>query len=382
MTTSEAAQRFERACGRRWHLPSSFRAALRAQRHRFVAASLLAIALGNAAPTRADSAPDLIEFGVSEPRERFRRGVELYREGSYDAALAEFQKAYELAPDYRVLYNLAQVQAERHDYVAGLRLLDDYVAKGSSQIPESRMAQVESTRTRLRSRIATLWVNSPIEGAEVLVDGRIAGKLPLTTPILLNAGVHHVTLRKPGLEVAARELTIAGNETVKFEFPIAAEVSRTQAPVPATTVVPAKVDVDLRVRNDPAPMSMADDTQSGEASAVRTPMWLALISTAVFTGGAATFGALVSAKNDSLERELAAFPADRGRVATLNSQLKRDAALFDVFLLGATVSAGVAVYFALSAASSNTETRAYASAARTRESNAAVQRRTAVAPSP
>ena len=48
------------------------------------------------------------EPALGEARERFQRGVDLYKEGSFDAALAEFNKAYELAPNFRVLYNMAQ----------------------------------------------------------------------------------------------------------------------------------------------------------------------------------------------------------------------------------------------------------------------------------
>jgi tetratricopeptide (TPR) repeat protein len=70
----------------------------------------LAALLSCAVTARAD-AP--LEPDTSEARMRFTRGVKLYHEGSYDAALAEFTKAYRLAPNYRVLYNLAQVQAER-----------------------------------------------------------------------------------------------------------------------------------------------------------------------------------------------------------------------------------------------------------------------------
>src|SRR4051794_6696164 len=45
----------------------------------------------------------------TDPKEeaiaRFKRGLELHGEGDFSAALIEFRKAYELAPQYRVLYN-------------------------------------------------------------------------------------------------------------------------------------------------------------------------------------------------------------------------------------------------------------------------------------
>ena len=52
---------------------------------------LLASAVALAEPALADPS------NMDEARTRFQQGVELYREGSFDAALAEFQKAYELA---------------------------------------------------------------------------------------------------------------------------------------------------------------------------------------------------------------------------------------------------------------------------------------------
>ena len=319
------------------------------QRRGAALAALLALELIQPASLRADRPPDESETHADEPRERFKRGVELYRDGSYDAALAEFQRAYALSPDYRVLYNLAQVQAERHEYVAGMKLLDDYLAQGSSQISESRMAQVASTRARLERMIATLWVISPAAGAEILVDGLPTAKVPLTTPLMLNAGVHRVQLRKPGYETAVRELTIAGSETVHLEFALAPEHSSVERRATAGPLVPAKVDVDLRVRSDPPAVPLASERERYvRVSSHQTPMWVALMSTAVLTGAAATFGALVATSNASLARELSALPADRERVAGLESQLRRDAALLDTCVIGAVISAGAAVYFALS----------------------------------
>ena len=48
--------------------------------------------------------------------------------------LAEFMRAYELLPNYRVLYNIGQVQLERHDYVAALHAFDDYLEQGARDV--------------------------------------------------------------------------------------------------------------------------------------------------------------------------------------------------------------------------------------------------------
>ena len=93
---------------------------------------------------------------VAQARQHFARGVELYRGGAYDAALAAFTRAYELAPTYRILYNLAQVQAQRQDYVQALELFARYLGEGAAapaeaRIPDARVAEVEAEMTELRA---------------------------------------------------------------------------------------------------------------------------------------------------------------------------------------------------------------------------------------
>jgi tetratricopeptide (TPR) repeat protein len=95
-------------------LPRSFR---------LVALLLLALGAGMtvATPARAESAPEEVDPAArKEASERFRRGVKLYRDADYVAALVEFKRAYELAPNFRVLYNLGQTSRQLKDYAAAL----------------------------------------------------------------------------------------------------------------------------------------------------------------------------------------------------------------------------------------------------------------------
>ena len=69
---------------------------------------------------------------------RFKRGLELYKDGAFAAALIEFRKAYEIAPNYRVLYNIGQVCSEMQDYVCAVRSFDAYLAQATDLTPERR----------------------------------------------------------------------------------------------------------------------------------------------------------------------------------------------------------------------------------------------------
>jgi len=45
----------------------------------------------------------------TEAASRFKKGLELFKDGDYQAALIELRRANELAPNYNVLYNIGQV---------------------------------------------------------------------------------------------------------------------------------------------------------------------------------------------------------------------------------------------------------------------------------
>ena len=291
------------------------------------------------APLLADDSGSSVEWGVEDARERFRRGVDFYREGSYDAALAEFSKAYEISPDYRVLYNLAQVQNERRDYAAALRLVDDYVKRGRGEIDEARLEQVRNWRPRLKIRVAALWVHCQLDGVELLIDGIPAAKLPQTTPLLVNAGVHHLQLRRHGYESVTRELVVAGSENVHVELPTPTQIGGASATVVSveTLVEPPRqaATIDLNARAAPLPVN-------------QTPLWISLISTVVLVGGAATFGVLAASYDSQLDRELDHLPADRDRVAQLRSQIETGATLCDALGAAAVIAGGISVYLALS----------------------------------
>lgn len=148
---------------------------------------------------------------VTEARERFGRGVELYRAGEYEAALAEFQRAYELAPHYSVLYNIGQVQHHLDRNPEAVANLERYLAQGGSQIPASRRAEVDATLNRLERLVGSILVvvGTP-ENATVLVDGVESGNSPLTEPIRVGAGRHTVELRAEGFLPLSRVVTVAG----------------------------------------------------------------------------------------------------------------------------------------------------------------------------
>ncbi|HEY6459174.1 MAG TPA: hypothetical protein VIY73_03455, partial [Polyangiaceae bacterium] len=61
------------------------------------------------APASASGpAPSSDLSDLTQAREHFGRGVRMYQEDDFRGALIEFSRAYELAPNWAVLYNVGQ----------------------------------------------------------------------------------------------------------------------------------------------------------------------------------------------------------------------------------------------------------------------------------
>ena len=280
---------------------------------------------------------------TSRARSHFQRGVGFYEERNYDGALAEFSRAHELVPNYRVLYNLAQTQAERHDYVEAIRLLGEYLEQGGAEIPVARREAAEREREGLLERITRVQIESNIGGAELWVDGRPRGVVSSRHTLQLNAGMANVRLEKPGYAPVSRQLTIVGGDSVLVQMhldPIAAAETLARPP--------AGVNVDPRA------------TESTANSA----LWVSAGATTLLAGATATFAVLAARENSALGRELRQYQESPTQLDDTRSRVRTYASLTDAFGVATLVGLGATVFFAV--ADSDEDARATARADRVR----------------
>lgn len=271
------------------------------------------------APAAAPPAAD-----VESARGHFQKGVRLYKERSFDAALAEFERAYELAPDYRILYNLGQVQMERHDYVAALERFREYLKRGGAALTAGRRAEVDSQLTDLAGLVASLTVVVEPEGADLVVDGVSVGTLPIRESVLVNAGVHNVAVRKAGYAPAQRTITVAGGDRQRLNISLDREAAldKTEA---SDLLAP-------RVREVPN----------------RTRLWISVAAAGALGLTAGILAVRANSIKTEFDNDLNTFPGDAHRIAEDRSRLRLYAGLTDGFGVAALVAGAFATYFALS----------------------------------
>jgi hypothetical protein len=144
-----------------------------------------------------------------EARARVQRGIELFDEGNYRLALVELERAYEILPSAKVLYNIGQVHLQLGQYAAAQKALRTYLE--DPEIPAERRAEVEKDLAMIATRVATITVESNVPNAEVTINDQPAGRTPLRA--VIDAGDSRVVVSLAGYEPRSETLKLAGGDT-------------------------------------------------------------------------------------------------------------------------------------------------------------------------
>jgi tetratricopeptide (TPR) repeat protein len=163
---------------------------------------------------RADSAAK----ARAEAKKHFDRAMELNNDGQVAEAVIEFKRAYEIAPQHTVLYNLGQAYITLAKPVEAVAALQRYLDEGGKDIKPARRAEVEQEIARQTTRIATLEIRGLPDGAQVRVNGADVGKAPLGKWISVGIGDHVVSATAEGYDPAEVKVTVAGEDRKTVEL--------------------------------------------------------------------------------------------------------------------------------------------------------------------
>lgn len=284
------------------------------------AVALLAL---TALPVHADTRTDADKH--------FRRGVELYKDKDFATALVEFQRAYEIAPDTKTLYNIAELQGQLQDYAGALKSFQRYLSEGGKKLPLQRKRDVEKEIDKLKQRVATLTVTTSEPGATVAIDDVATGTSPLPEPIVVSAGKRKVTATITGRPPVTEVLTLAGGDT--------RTLSLTIPPLETKVVVTRE------------PPSLAGPV-------------IAWAGTGVLTAGAVVTGIFALGASSDLKEKLAAYPGDAKAISSAHSKALAFGITNDVLSGLALAAGGVSIWLTVRQQRAASDTKTPAPAAR------------------
>lgn len=271
-------------------------------------AAALALSVTLLLPGVAQAADDDTEAAdpTEEASERFRRGVKLYKDEDYVAALVEFKRAYELAPNYRVLYNLGQTSRGLKDYASALTAYQQYLDEGGDEIDDDRRKEVEKIVEDLTARVGKLTITTNVDGAEVQIDDEVVGVTPLDEPIIVNIGKRRVGASRDGYAPAKRLIEVAGRDELDVELALTDLTQK--GPAPANPMMPA------------------------EESHVPVAGIVALSITTACGIGAGVLGGLALSAKSERDEALAAFPGNPQAITDAKSKTDTMALATDIMI--------------------------------------------------
>jgi hypothetical protein len=255
---------------------------------------------------------------VAAARQHFADGLKLYKDGDFDAALVQFERAYAIKPNYKVLYNIAQTYFQLREYVEARDDMASYLKEGGSAIDPERQAAASKDLADLEQRVARVTVTVNVAGATVLVDGKKVGVTPLSEPISVSEGQRTISVEAPNRGARARLVRVAGGEqqalTLDFE----------EAP---PTVIVKQVSA-------PPP---------GKRSGLGAGFWSTAIGAVVLGGGAGATGYFALHEQNDNKDQQKQFGVSPSTLQDSNNRAKNLALTSDILSGAAIVCAGVAV---------------------------------------
>jgi hypothetical protein len=236
--------------------------------HILGAAALLTIGWGvTARPARAgDSA---------EAEALIRQGVELRAQKKDERALPLFEKAYQLSRTPRTAGQLGLVEMALGYFVDAEKYLGEALASPDHPWVAKNLATLKAQLATAKSQIGELYVIGEPNGAEVLVNGKAVGKLPLSTPIRLDKGRAEVQVRAPGYLATTDTVMMAGGKREDRSYRLQREAVAVAPPAAVQPVAPA---MPKPVESTPPPPAAAppagatgDTAGAPEAAVTATP---------------------------------------------------------------------------------------------------------------
>jgi tetratricopeptide (TPR) repeat protein len=200
-----------------------------------------------------------------QARAQFKQGIKLYEDGDFENAAIAFDRAYELRPSYKILYNVGQVESDLKHYARALTAYSEYLEAGGSEVSEERRREVTTKIEELKLLVAHVTVEYSRDGVTVLIDEERQGTTPLEKPLLVDMGSHELSLREGIKEIYRETIRVAGGQDLTLSLDAEKE-ELDPAPVPeAETEGPAPADEEV-----PAPESAAAPTEEKKAEKAET----------------------------------------------------------------------------------------------------------------
>jgi PEGA domain-containing protein len=197
-----------------------------------------------------------------------RQGVELRSQKKDERALPLFEKAYQLSRSPRTAGQLGLVEMALGYFVDAEKYLSEAVASPDHPWVAKNLPTLKAQLATAKTQIGELFIVGEPAGAEVWVNGKQVGKLPLAAAIRLDKGRADVQVRAPGYVSSSDSVVMVGGKREDRSYRLQREAVAVVPPPPVATPKPvAPPPAAQPAKETPKPI----ETKPSPSVAVATP---------------------------------------------------------------------------------------------------------------
>jgi hypothetical protein len=162
----------------------------------------------------------------------------------FEEAAVEFESAYALSPQPAVLFNIAVAYANARRSARAVSYLRRYLSGADADADQRRLRDAQARLTKLMDVVGELDVLTDPQQARLLLDGE-----PVTTPIIVDPGIHVLEAAADGYVASSRSLRISQGERQTVRVALARAERPPVVDAPALVMVRCNVP-DVRIAVD------------------------------------------------------------------------------------------------------------------------------------
>ncbi len=159
-------------------------------------------------------------------RKAWDSAKELYEAQDFQGALVEFQRAYDLSKNPRVLFNIGVCEKNLRRYVRAIARWNQQLAESAGKLTTTEEQEIKDAIAALQQFVSSIQITSNEAGATILVDGEEAGTTPLAGPLPIDVGRHTVKLRKDGFQEQQVLVNVASGKTDQTQIKLEPSVRK------------------------------------------------------------------------------------------------------------------------------------------------------------
>ena len=152
---------------------------------------------------------------VDEYKPRMERGIKLFQDKNYVAAIVEFEAAYKVRPKASPLINISLCHKGLFNYPKAIAALELALAKHSDTMDQADIKAAKDAIAEMRDLLAYVTIKVDPPTATVTVDDAELPPDALASPVPLGPGPHRIAATAEGHARAEQTVSVASGEKDK-----------------------------------------------------------------------------------------------------------------------------------------------------------------------